>query len=322
MANSVLKCLTTLLHIILLPVYITFFVLFLVLWTLFTITGIGPLLQYCYTVADRKKLDPSNVISNAPNPTQMRMVTIPAGVHHCSQDKPYRVFAIYSEPTNGPSKYPPVCIPNGLGATATLISQMQEKLVEAGFVVLSFDRLGVGLSDENRSGKSPTAMDLVQELDFVMNSFRPSETKWILLGPSMGSIVAQCYMSVFPDKVVGFLNMDGLPYPFFKHNSSFLWAGFIYRIYSSIIWTGILRPFIGIALKSNSKMFECKNFPLAIAIAQMNQARFYANVGLEMATMMDCCEMAELAWGQQSVLRIPKQHYKVSFDWRTICIEF
>jgi hypothetical protein len=90
-----------------------------------------------------------------------------------------------------------------------------------------------------------------------------------------------------------------------------MWAAFIYRIYASIIWTGILRPFIGMALKSSEKMFECKKFPLSVVIAQMNQAGFYGNVAKEMATMMDCCEMAEIAWGKQSLLRIPEDHLKV-----------
>eukprot|EP01031_Cornospumella_fuschlensis_P012085 gene12085-14777_t len=187
---------------------------------------------------------------------------------------------------------------------------MQERLVELGFTVLSFDRFGVGFSDANTSGQAPTAVDVIREMDYVMSHFQPSHTKWILLGPSMGSIVAQCYIANYPDKVVGFLNMDGLPYPFIKFHNSFMWAAFIYRVYASIIWTGILRPFIGMALRSNDKMFKCKKFPLDIAIAQMNQARFFANVGIEMWTMMDCCEMAEIAWGSLSLLQMPESHVK------------
>lgn len=122
-----------------------------------------------------------------------------------------------------PSKYPPVLIPNGLGATAVLISQMQERLVDHGFTVLSFDRLGVGLSDANISKRSPSTHDAVTELDYVMESVILGCKRWIMLGPSMGNIIAQCYISLHSDKVVRFLNMDGLPYPFLKHRSSFIW---------------------------------------------------------------------------------------------------
>src|SRR5690606_26604706 len=141
-----------------------------------------------------------------------RVVQIPAGLHSCSPKDPYNVFVVYMEP-KGPSSYPPICIPNGLGATSVLIAPMQEALVKHGFRVLSFDRLGVGLSDVNKSKTFPSAMDIVNEMDFVMESVLPGE-KWLLLGPSMGSIVAQCYITHHQEKVLGMLNMDGLPYPF------------------------------------------------------------------------------------------------------------
>jgi pimeloyl-ACP methyl ester carboxylesterase len=306
--NFIMKIFYTLLNLILLPLYFTVFILFLFIWTIFTISCIGPFLQYLCNLSDRRTLDRDEL---ARKDADIRIIHVPGEIHACSDGQPYKIFAIYSEPKEGPSKYPPICIPNGLGATAVLISQMQERLVELGFTVLSFDRLGVGLSDENVSGQSPTAIDLVKEMEFVMNSVQPMHAKWILLGPSMGSIVAQCYMSTYPDKVVGFLNMDGLPYPFIKFHSSFMWAGFIYRIYASIIWTGVLRPFIGMALRSNDKMFACRKFPLKVVIAQMNQSRFFANVGAEMWTMMDCCEMAEIAWGKLSVLNMSKEYLEV-----------
>jgi pimeloyl-ACP methyl ester carboxylesterase len=310
---KLLDVLSTLLHIILLPVYIGLFIIFLLIWGFFTISLIGPLLQYYFKCRDKRKLDREQFQQQFPN--EIHIITVPEGVHGCSKNKAYKIFAIYSEPkssSNTGKQNPAIVIPNGLGATAVLISQMQEKLVEQGFTVLSFDRLGVGLSDPNESSEDPSAIDVVMEMDYVMEAVRPN-SKWIILGPSMGSIVGQCYVSMFSEKVVGFLNMDGLPYPFFKHRNSFMWAAFIYRIYASIIWTGILRPFIGIALKSSEKMFTCQKFPLSIAVAQMNQSGFYGNVAKEMITMMDCCEMAEAAWGKYSVLRLPEEHLNVLF---------
>jgi len=290
--------------IILFPFFLVFFTLFMAIWLVLTITGVGPLLQYCCNRRDKVTLNRERFAADNSN---MKILSIPGDVNSCSLGDPYKLFA---QPKT-PSKFPPVCIPNGLGATAVLICQMQEALVDCGFTVLSFDRLGVGMSDENKSRKSPTASDLVKEMEFVMSHFMPTDTKWILLCPSMGSIVAQCYISRHPEKVVGFLNMDGLPYPFVTQKSMFMWAGFIYKIYASIIWTGALRPFIGTALKSSEKMFKCKSFPLSVVVAQMNQAQFFANVGLEMGTMMDCCAMAEDAWGTYSLLKMDRADLQV-----------
>lgn len=290
------------------PFIMVFMMIFMVVWLIMTITCIGPALQYCFCRRDKALLDREKIVGSNSN---CKVLEVAGDVHSCSMGDPYKVFVIISHPAT-PSKYPPVCIPNGLRATAVIISKMQERLVELGFTVLNFDRMGVGLSDENRSRKPPTAMDLVREMDFVMNSVMPADTKWILLGPSMGSIVAQCYISCHPEKVVGFLNMDGLPYPFQKYNNMFLWAGFIYKIYASIMWTGVLRPFIGPALKSSEKIFASNSFPLALTVAQMNQGSFFGNVGLEMVTMMSCCRMAEEAWGPLSCLDLSPQDYDVS----------
>lgn len=282
------------------PFLVAFFVLFLALWALWTISGFGPLVQ-CYCSA--KDIDTTNASNVQCNKPHMKTIYVPGDVHTCSRGKSYNVFAVFCEPSTS-SKYPPVCIPNGLGANVVLISKLQEELVAAGFAVLSFDRLGVGLSDENTSNIPPTASDVVREMDFVMNSVLPANTKWILLGPSMGSIVAQCYIAEHPQKVVGFLNMDGLPYPFIKQRRMFEWAGFIYRIYASIVWTGILRPFLYMARGDLWRMFGSREFSIEIILSLMNQRRFFANVALEMLTMMDCCAMAERAWGAQSLLRI------------------
>ncbi len=126
----------------------------------------------------------------------------------------------------------PICIPNGLGATLVTISVLHEALVEKGYTVLTYDRLGVGFSDNNTTNKSPTAKDVVAEMRFAMTSVMPSDTKWVLLGPSMGSIVGQCYVAAYPETVVGFLNMDGLPYPFIKVPS---WMKYFYNFNFKII---------------------------------------------------------------------------------------
>lgn len=307
MNQTVEICLTVLFF----PIIMAFMMIFMVIWLLFTITGIGPALQYCYTQKDKKLLDRDNLINNQQSRDGMQLITIPAGVHSCT-DGPYKVFAIFQQPELRTNK-PFVCIPNGLGATAVIIASMQESLVNAGYAVLSFDRLGVGLSDVNSTGRIPSAMDVVNEMHYVMQSIESQcrashneEIQWILLGPSMGSIVAQCYLAVHPQRCVGFLNMDGLPYTFHPFRAQFTSAGSIYKMYSSIIWTGALRPFIGMMRSHLDKLFHNRLFSIDIILAQFNQSNFYFNVSLEMITMMNCCDFANAAWQGLAVNDMPQ----------------
>ena len=115
-----------------------------------------------------------------------------------------------------------------------------------------------------------------------MTHVMPADTKWILIGPSMGSIVAQCYIAAYPHKVLGLLNLDGLPYPFAKVKETFFKAGKIYTFYTYIIWTGLLRPFIGPAIsKPEMRWLLSDAFGLPVVKAQMNQTRFFGNLALE-----------------------------------------
>lgn len=292
-------CAWTVVSIVLLPVYLVFFLLFLIIWLLLTITLIGPTLQYCYTQRDNDILDISKLSARLPD---LRIITMPANVNSASAGRPYKLVASFLEPANPDLSLPPVVLPNGLGATMVVIRTWQEGLVAKGFRVLSFDRLGVGFSDDNPSGRPPTAEDIIREMDHVMNAVLPLDTKWIIAGGSMGSIVGECYISAFPNKVVGFLNMDGLPYPFIKFKPSFLWAAWIYKVYTYIIWTGVFRPAIGSAVAPMEKHLTSQAFALPVFKAQLNQTRFFANIGLEMVSMMHLCEFATAAWGSQSLL--------------------
>lgn len=289
------------LNILLIPLYIVFFVLFLVIWGVFTLTGIGPILQYCYKRADDEILDLQKICAKN---SDIRVITIPANVNSASGNASYKLVLRYTEPANFDPSIPPVCLPNGLGATMVVVSPWHEELVRRGFRVLSFDRLGVGFSEDNPSQRSPTATDVIREMDFVMNSVLPADSKWILVGGSMGSTVAQCYISAFPQKIAGFLNMDGLPYPFIKFKAQFMQASTIYKIYTYIIWTGILRPFIAMGVSSIEKHVISDAFSVKFVRAQLNQSRFFGNIAIELPTMMDLCEFASAAWGPLNLLSL------------------
>lgn len=304
----------TIKDILLLPFYLVGFVVFMLLWFITTLTGIGPLLQFYYSEKDKKLLSRTRLLSLYPD---LKLVNIPGDVNKASKGQDYFVMARYSIPKDSENIKGYICIPNGLGATLCIIARVQDMLVERGYCVVSFDRFGVGFSDDNLTSMSPDAVDVSLECDYIMNDFArtlsnvvdvPSEQiKWTLLGPSMGSIVSQCYIALFPHKVCGFLNMDGLPYPFHKSSSQFMWAALIYKIYAAIIWTGLMRPMISVMIKSSSRMISSKTFPIEIAIAQLNQARFFGNIGIEMKTMMDCCRFASHAWGSIDILKLPEE---------------
>eukprot|EP01038_Epipyxis_sp_PR26KG_P009975 gene9975-13417_t len=285
------------------PIIAVSLILISVTWITFTVSLIGPVLNLILTSLDKRILNREKLLYHF----DTRQVIVPADIHSCSMGSTYCVFIRLSHPIH-PSIYPPVCIPNGLGASVITTSRIHEILVERGFTTLSYDRLGVGLSDENKSGKAPTALDVVKEMDFIMSSVMPSDTKWILVGPSMGSVIAQCYIATFPYKVVGFLNLDGVPYPFVSFRKQFEWCSAVYRMYSMIVWTGIFRPFIALLMFYKGSMFDSRAFSSTYSQAILNQTRFYQNIATEMITMMNCCEMAEAGWGGQSLLRLERKH--------------
>ena len=72
------------------------------------------------------------------------------------------------------------------------------------------------------TGRPPTVEELVADMDYIMSQFLAADQKWVLLGPSMGSIVAQSYMWRHPEKVVGLLNMDGFPHGFCDKRAKFV----------------------------------------------------------------------------------------------------
>jgi pimeloyl-ACP methyl ester carboxylesterase len=279
--------------VLVIPLVIIAYLIFLLIWIFLTITGIGPVIQYFCSRRDRKQYLDRDVlqattkdlcfISSRGNQLAVRFTTPTVDI--CSL------------------KHYPVCIPNGMAATMTMIGKLHDGLVKQGFTVLTYDRFGTGFSDENLTAKSPTVEETVEDMERVMSTFMPVDQKWILLGPSMGSIVGQCYTAVFPHKVVGFLNMDGLPYPFHTKRKLFTFYGSIYWIESMLVWTGLFRFFLCFATKAFSKV-SGDTFSTSVLLAQANQRAFYRNVWLEMTLMMDCCTAADTAWGRYSVCRL------------------
>lgn len=279
----------TIFYILLFPIAFAFYLLIIVFWLIATLTCIGPCIQHLFSRRDSERLSQSQIL----------------GQHsdcHIVETRGHRLMVRFTVPTqkNENKRFYPICIPNGMGSTLAMIGKLHDQLVRNGFTVLSYDRLGTGFSDENNSNLSPTVEETLQDMDAVMCDVMPPDQQWIIIGPSMGSIVGQCYVSKFPQKVVGFLNLDGVPYPFFRKRKLFNTFGKVYVIESKLTWTGIFRPFIYM-FKSKLAKFSGDTFSVDLLKAQANEAKFFKNIGLEMKLMMDCCEFANIAWGEQSV---------------------
>lgn len=316
--------LLSLLCILLTPVYIACIALYCFIWFLATVTGIGPLLQWAASRRDRQLLEttikPAQthavveyvVAKHVPHPGGSERVSdahtgpLHAAVaqdpnqsssNHTSPSPPRRLAVRWS-PGNGDPSLPPVCIPNGLGATLFTIATLHDLLEAKGYPVLSYDRAGVGLSDPLPAGEAYTAEGLIKDLKAVMDHCIPpaSNRQWLLVGPSMGSIVSQAFIAKHPGDVLGFLNMDGLPFPFAAKRGKFEAAGKVYCLTSCLTYTGVLRPLLALASRPLAALAS-KHFSIDLIRAQMNQPNFYESIAREMTLMLDLCDRGVEAWG-------------------------
>ena len=180
-----------LLGLVLLPLALAAGAVCFALLAVCTLTGVGPLILAICRRADAR------LLASALEPAPVACVRL--------QDVNGRRLAVRWSPAAG-GALPPVCIPNGLGATLVTISKLHERLHALGFPVLSYDRVGVGMSEPRRGpGSHAGAEETVADMHAVMEQCAPG-ARWLLVGPSMGSIVAQCYLAKHPASVAGFLN--------------------------------------------------------------------------------------------------------------------
>lgn len=269
------------------PLLLAVLLVVLVFWLVATLTGIGPLLHYLCSKSDDKLL--RSTIEPAPG-AQVRLVPV-SGCRHR--------LAVRWTPGDGSRPYQ-VCIPNGLGATLITVSKLHEDLAALGYGVLSYDRAGVGLSDPRSAPPgAPKAYasvaEVVAEMKEVMDGTAPG-ARWLLVGPSMGNIVAQCYVAAHPGDVAGVMNVDGFPFPFAAKRRIFESSGRVYSAAAAISRTGALRPAL-LAAAGSLAALGGRTFSGEVVRAQMNQANFYSSLAAEMLTMMDLADTARAAWG-------------------------
>jgi pimeloyl-ACP methyl ester carboxylesterase len=308
-------CCSLLWYIAVAPFYILGFLAFVIFFAVSTATGLGPAVNYFLTSRDEALLNRDSLLKKHP---EMRLLTIPGGVNSASDGKPYSVMTFTMRADNGSSGMP-VIIPGGLGASLFFLVRVQEYLKRAGISSISFDRLGVGCSDPNPSGRSPSAVDVCREMDFVMSSYRDVGNdgsgytgRWISIGGSMGSTVVQAYMSLYPCKIAGFLNLDGFPYPYEKScaKSFITGAASQWKTMESLVWTGLPR-LLAAFNPAVREAVEGSTIPSSYLNAQLCARQFFANTVLEYRTMFSCCELANAAWGTHSIHKLSDEAFAV-----------
>ena len=306
--NSCASLRAVLISVMFFPFKVVFGLLGFVLFLVFTITGIGPLIECCKASRDRQLLDRNKVLQDHP---EMFLLTIPAKINKASNDKPYKVMVRLTKSTQS-TALPAIVMPGGLAANLTAMARLQDELTRNGFTVLAFDRLGVGYSDPNEANLSPSARDVAFELDYVMRHCGVDEKQsWIQIGGSMGSNVAAAFVCLFPGRLVGFLNLDGLPPGFVQVNpEKFLRDGPKVVQVSSILCTGIMRFFMSVIMgKMITQGSKSKSFTDEEVLALVLQPQQWQNTALEYATLMSCCDLENAAWGNQAT---------TSYDNRTM----
>jgi pimeloyl-ACP methyl ester carboxylesterase len=298
---------------IIFPLYLVFVVLAMVLLLLFTVTGIGPLLHFYFSRGERHLVDREKLIAAHP---EIFLLDAPADLNSASAGAPYKIAVRLTFPSTN-AGYPPVIFPQGLAATMMATMKIQEYLEAAGFASVNFDRFGVGLSDANNTGLPPSAHDVAKEMDFVMRhcdellsqrgGYGAAGRKWIAVGGSMGAIVATAFMTVYPNRLSGLLNLDGFPHGFVTVDKLYLntYAP-MWGLYGKLAHTGMMRLLFSFAKGMVKSHFESTTFDWRSIIAQMNQSQFFKNARVEFNTMISCADLTCAAMENLSTVKMDK----------------
>jgi pimeloyl-ACP methyl ester carboxylesterase len=306
--------------------------IWMVFTLLYTISGVGPLLHYLFCCCEADLIDRDSLMQRHKdlrflknNKGQVLAVRYSGWAHpgggaggfqadsKKEEKQALRQADSLAVPVDDKSfSRHPIVICNGLGGTIAVSSPLFDALVKAGHRVLLHDRLGVGYSDKPADpSKHISPEQVVAELEFVIDSVLPKNCQVILIGPSMGHLAAQAYMANHADRVVGFLNIDGVPFPFSELlREEFLGYAKFYRVYGTLTAIGVLRPYIHIFVNKGAELFEDTEFSVNEVIAQMNQRRFFDNLAAEFHTQIELCDYNVKQWGRVNPLALSPTLYK------------
>jgi len=281
----------------------------LALLLLLVASGVGPLVEWRRSRRDDGKggaLDRDAILREHP---EMFLLDVPPGINRAGRGRPYRIMVRVTRPASERTErddLPPVVFPGGLAANLMTTSRHQDELTSRhGFTVVSFDRLGVGLSDPypRDASRPPSAADVAREMNHVMTHIEgiDADARWIQVGGSMGTNVATAFCVLHPGRLCGFLNLDGLPHAFLRIQcKKFLKDGKrAMDFLRGIRWTGVPRLAFTMALRPILPVMG-NAFAERQVIGVMCREQSFAATGLEYATLMSCCDLECAAWGRQA----------------------
>lgn len=279
------------------------FVLLLLL--LLVVSGVAPSIEWYLSSLDARALHRDDVLKQHP---EMFLLHVPADVNGASYGKAYHLMVRLTKPPET-NDLPPVIFPGGLASNLMTMSRHQDELTKCGFTVVNFDRLGVGLSDayERDATRPPSALDVANEMNHVMTHIDgiDGDVKWIQVGGSMGSNLATAFACLYPNRLCGFFNLDGLPHAFLQIQcKKFLKDGkAIMDVMRKIRWTGLPRLAFTLAIQPLLPMIG-DVFTKRQLIGVMCREQFFTATGLEYTTLMSCCDLECAAWGPQATTEL------------------
>jgi pimeloyl-ACP methyl ester carboxylesterase len=314
------------LMIVCLPFMLIFFLLFGLYFLVFLITLVGPL-YHIYRL--KTEAHHTNVPGVLERHSDMGIFKTREGdiVYRWTPSKNFPLLSQYrTDPTepllaeNLSHSHPspsqrrfPVCLPGGLGSTLAIVALQHEALVAAGYDVLCFDRIGVGYSDSPRSGKPVSIEETIADMHTLMEQVAPNR-QWIIVGGSFGSAVGQLYTAKHPEKVAGFVNLDGLPFPLYELpgvRDSFRSVESIYKMEAMLSSIGLFRLFIWlVSIHLNaSSFYDNSPFSWEEIYSQLQCSRTIQTIAFETPLMAECCDQLVVEWGNLNLFHLPDGLY-------------
>ncbi|MDP2436688.1 MAG: alpha/beta fold hydrolase [archaeon] len=313
--------------IVLLPFIILFVVFFLALIVVYLVTLVGPVYHFFRGRHEKATyLDMEGLLRRHRDLHTFRTArgniayrwTVASGAaaaggeHAAEMDESVGLLAAAAAaPTGGQPRRFPVVQPGGLGSTLAAVAFLHDGLVAQGFDVLTFDRLGVGYSDDVDAARHAATMQAhVDEMHALLLLVDPSRP-WILVGGSFGSTVGQLYAAQHPDRVAGFVNLDGLPYYLStcegSRESFSKSVPQMYAMEANVSATGFFRFPLWLAsvLLGFHEPYARSEISYPEVYAQLQHSRLLSTIQHECPLMMDCCDALIPRWGALSASSLP-----------------
>lgn len=269
------------------------------IWIVGTVTGIGPLFQYCYDCADNSFM--KAFIADQ----DIKFVQIPFV-------KPVSLeYKLAFRLTKSSSSGFPVCIVGDINSGLVSVASIHDSLAIAGFTVLSYDRSFVGLTRPSSSDSANTKT-IVHELDYLLHHIESTfvanhDRRWVLLGVGMGSLICQAFIASHPTRVGGYVSLNGLTSDMLHGESGMnrdinlrraaIWTGILARLH----WTGLARVLRLCATPLPAPTRKTQKFTERYIRSYIVSRAGMIAFGQEISLLRDLCRHVSEQWARHSL---------------------